>query len=457
MDDRRLFRYGPNYRGLPIKTALDWSAWPGAGGGFQGAVEMCNNNGACRNLIGGVMCPSYRATLNERDVTRGRANTLRLAITGQLGPDAFSSDEMMETLKLCVSCKACRRECPTGVDMALMKIEVLAARAAKQDLSLRDRLVAYLPRYAPFAARAAWLMNLRDRAPGLARLSERIAGFTAKRPLPAWRTDIFRPRQSENRNAAGREVVLFADTFNTYFEPENLHAALSVLTTAGYRVQLPKPPRDETRPLCCGRTFLAAGLVEEARKEARRLSAALMPYVERGVPAVGIEPSCLFTLRDEFGVMLPGAESREISEQALLFEEFLAREAAAGALDLPLRPIGRKAYLHGHCHQKAFGAMGAIERVLELVPGLDVATIASSCCGMAGAFGYQAETYDASMRMGELSLLPAVRKAEADAIIVADGTSCRQQIEDGTGRQALHVARVLERALSRKPKMARSA
>jgi Fe-S oxidoreductase len=336
--------------------------------------------------------------------------------------------------------------------MARMKIEVLAARAAKEGLSLRDRLVAYLPRYAPYAARAAWLMNLRDRGPGLAWASERIAGLAARRPLPAWRADIFRPRRSEIGDAGGREVVLFADTFNTYFEPENLHAAMSVLAAAGYRVQLPKPPKGETRPLCCGRTFLAAGLVEEARKEARRLLAALMSYVARGVPVVGLEPSCLLTLRDELGAMLPGAESRRISEQALLFEEFLAREAAAGALDLPLHPIGRKAYLHGHCHQKAFGAMGAVETVLKLVPGLDVATIASSCCGMAGAFGYQAETYDVSMRMGELSLLPAVRRAEADAIIVADGTSCRQQIADGTGRRALHVARVLERALAREPK-----
>jgi Fe-S oxidoreductase len=244
------------------------------------------------------------------------------------------------------------------------------------------------------------------------------------------------------------EVVLFADTFNIYFEPENLRSAVSVLRTASYRVQFPKPGDAGERPLCCGRTFLAAGLVDEARKEVRRLSAALMPYVKRGVAIVGLEPSCLFTLRDELSILLPSVESEGIAEHAFLFEEFLAREADARRLNLPLRPLPGKAYLHGHCHQKAFGAMGAVEGILKLVPDLDVKSIASSCCGMAGAFGYQAETYRVSMKMGELSLLPAVRKAEADAIIVADGTSCRQQIEHGTGRQALHVARVLERALA---------
>jgi Fe-S oxidoreductase len=449
MDDRRLFRYGPDYAGLPIETVLDWSAWPGAGGGLQGAVEMCNNNGACRALEGAVMCPSYRVTKNERDVTRGRANTLRLAISGQLGPDAFASDEMLESLKLCVSCKACRRECPTGVDMARMKIEVMAARTAAHGLSLRDRLIAYLPRYAPLAARAASFMNLRDRVPGLAWLSERVAGFSAKRPLPVWRRDIFNSSEARDSDRTGREVVLFADTFNTYFEPDNLRAAVSVLKAAGYRVHVAEPPEGERRPLCCGRTFLTSGLVEEARKEARRLIAALMPFVSRGVPVVGLEPSCIFTLRDELPALLPGEETSTIASHGYLFEEFLAREAEAGRLDLPLRPIGGKAYLHGHCHQKSFGAMGAVERVLKLVPGLQVKTIASSCCGMAGAFGYQAETFDVSMKMGELSLLPAVRKAESDAIVVADGTSCRQQIEDGTGRTALHVARVLELALGK--------
>src|ERR1700681_55857 len=259
MDDRSLFRYPPEYRVADFKTALDWSAYPGAGGGFQGAVEMCNNNGACRKLEGGVMCPSYRATRDEKDVTRGRANTLRLAISGQLGPDALASDEMMDTLKLCVSCKACRHECPTGVDMAKMKIEVLAAQAARHGLSLRDRLVGYLPRYAALFARLAPLANWRNHSPLLRALLERVAGISAKRALPAWRRDIFEPASDVFGPADGREVVLFADTFNRTYERENLDAALRVLVAGGYRVHIPKPA-DHGKPLCCGRTFLSVGL-----------------------------------------------------------------------------------------------------------------------------------------------------------------------------------------------------
>ena len=442
-DDRNVLRYGPDYHPTPLTTQLNWSAYPGVGGGFQGAVEMCNNNGACRNLSGGVMCPSYRVTKNERDVTRGRANSLRLAVTGQLGPDALSSDDMAETLKLCVSCKACRRECPTGVDMARMKIEVQAARAAKYGLSLHDKLVGYLPHYAPYASRLSWLLNLRDVIPGAAKLSEVIADFSARRRLPKWRRNIFeQPKHGQTAGAAG-EVVLFADTFNRYFERENLDAALSVLQAAGYRVHVAAPVDEETRPLCCGRTFLAVGLVDEARKEAERVLAALDPYLARGVPVVGLEPSCILGFRDEIPAIIPGDASQRLAANALLFEEFLAREAQAGRLKLALRPVARQALLHGHCHQKSFGAMGAVEATLKLVPGLDVETVDSSCCGMAGSFGYGADTIDVSLAMGELSLLPAVRKVGLETLVVADGTSCRHQIHDGTGRNAIHVARVL--------------
>ena len=447
-DDRSLFRYPPGYEGDDIKTHLDWSAYTGAGNGFQGAVEMCNNNGACRKLAGGAMCPSYRVTRDERDVTRGRANTLRLAITGQLGPDALASDEMAETLKLCVSCKACRRECPTGVDMARMKIEVSAARAAKYGHSPHDRLVGFLPRYAPKAARLSWLANLRDRVPALRKASEVFAGFSGRRSLPKWRKDIYRDRSDWAYNAASaaepmREVVLFADTFNRYFEHENLDAALSVLVAAGYHVHAAMPADGDERPLCCGRTFLAIGAVDEARREMERTVAALAPYVSRGVPVIGLEPSCLLSFRDEMPALIKSDAAGALTGQALLLEEFLAREQKEGRLKLPLGPLPKKALLHGHCHQKAFDAMGAVESVLKLIPELAVETVESSCCGMAGSFGYDAATIDVSLKMGELSLLPAVRKSAADALIVADGTSCRHQIHDGADRDALHVARVL--------------
>ena len=445
MDDRRLFRYRPGYAMTPLDTALDWSEW----GGFGAAIEMCNNNGACRKREPGVMCPSYRVTRDEQHLTRGRANSLRLALSGQLGRDALASDDMYATMDLCVSCKGCKRECPTGVDMARMKIEFLNHYHRGHGLRIKDRLIAWLPRYAPWAARFGFLLNLRDRLPGLPWLSEKLLGYSARRPLPRWRRDVFIPEQESAKitSANGAEVVLLIDTFTNYFEPDNARAALAVLQAAGYRVHLPHA-LDDDRPLCCGRTFLYAGLVEEAQTEARRLLDAIRPYVERGLPVIGLEPSCLLTLRDEFKVMRLGAEADRLATQALLFEEFLAREQVAGRLQLNLQPLAAKrALLHGHCHQKAFGAMTAVQDVLRLVPGLEVQVVESSCCGMAGAFGYQAGHYDVSMKMGELNLLPAVRAAEPDTLIVADGTSCRQQIRDGAQREALHVARVLEQAL----------
>jgi FAD/FMN-containing dehydrogenase/Fe-S oxidoreductase len=451
-DDRNLFRYGPGYHGEPLKTQFDWSPYPGVGGGIQGAVEMCNNNGACRKLTGGVMCPSYRVTRDERDVTRGRANSLRLAITGQLGSAALIADEMAETMKLCVSCKACRRECPTGVDMARMKIEVQAARAAKFELSLHDKLVGFLPHYAPHASRWHHVFNLRDRSPFLRKASQTIARFASRRSLPKWRKDTYRDRSdwrypAAEENTAAREIVLFADTFNRYFERENLDDALSVLVAGGYRVYAPQPPDPNDRPLCCGRTFLSVGLVEEARREMQRTMDALAPYVTRGIPIVGLEPSCLLTFRDELPALFKGAVADSLAANAFLFEEFLAREHQAGNLNLSLGSLSKKALLHGHCHQKAFNAMGAVETTLRLIPKLSVELIDSSCCGMAGSFGYDEETIDVSLKMGELSLLPAVRRADADAIIVADGTSCRHQIHDGSQREAMHAARVVKMSL----------
>ena len=283
---------------------------------------MCNNNGACRKLAGGVMCPSYRVTRNERDVTRGRANSLRLAITGQLGPDALTSDEMAETLKLCVSCKACRRECPTGVDMARMKIEVQAARAAKYGLSLHDRLVGYLPRYAPYAAQRAVAAQSARPLPGAAKLSEAVAGFSARRSLPsgasryAFATRSLDGSSTDSGAGRQREVVLFADTFNRYFERENLDAALAVLQAGRLSRACARRPGRRSRPLCCGRTFLSVGLVDEARNEAERALAALEPFVARGVPVVGLEPSCLLSFRDEIPAMLQGERAARLAAHA---------------------------------------------------------------------------------------------------------------------------------------------
>jgi FAD/FMN-containing dehydrogenase/Fe-S oxidoreductase len=427
MDDRALFRFKPGYAARPPAAVLDWTEW----GGFDKAVEMCNNNGHCRKFDAGTMCPSYRATLDEEHLTRGRANTLRLALSGQLG--AEGDQAVAQALDLCVSCKGCKRECPTGVDMARMKIEFLAHYKPRRGYSMRDRAIAYLPRYAPWAARLA---------PAANRVSEALKGalgFSARRELPQWRSDYFVDRTRPLRGA-GKEVVVFVDTFNRWFEPYNARAAMRVLQAAGYKVSAAQP-LIPGRPLCCGRTFLAAGMVEQARVEARRTLDALRPYAARGVPIVGLEPSCLFTFRDEYGALFQDSEA--LANSALLFEEFLAREPGS----LRLKALGKRVLLHGHCHQKAFDAMPAVAKVLSMVPDLEVSTVQTSCCGMAGSFGYEAEHYAASMKMAELGLLPAVRNVP-DALVVADGTSCRHQIADGAGREAWHVARVLDAALS---------
>jgi len=434
-DDRSLFRYPPGYRTEAGATALDWSAW----GGFAGAVEMCNNNGHCRKFDAGTMCPSFRATGDERDLTRGRANTLRLAISGQLGE--AGDDAVRDALDLCVSCKGCKRECPTGVDMARMKVEFTARDKARRGFTLRDRLVGHLPRYSPWAARLQPLAALALRLPGSGALVEAI-GFDRRRPLPAWRKPwhrAFRPREG-----AGREIVLFADTFNNWFEPENLAAAERVLAATGHRVVSPAPGG---RPLCCGRTYLAAGMVDRARAEMRRTLDALRPQLEAGTPVVGLEPSCLLTFRDELGALFPGdALARRLSG-AMLADEYLAAELREGRVAAPWRARpGLALRVHGHCHQKAFATFDATLELLRSLPGADVAPIESGCCGMAGAFGHEKGHYDVSLRMGELSLLPAVRAAP-QATIVAAGTSCRRQIADGAGRRALHPLAVLAEAL----------
>jgi len=448
-DDTSLFRFKPGYAIPKIGEVLDWSEWnaPGsASTGFGAAVEMCNNNGHCRKFDAGAMCPSFRATGEEKHLTRGRANTLRLAISGQLGHlnanEAFTSDEMFDTLDLCVSCKGCKRECPTGVDMAKMKIEFLHHYHARRGYAMKDRLIAYLPHYGPLASRFPRTANT------IQRMGKGWFGFAAQRSLPKWRDSFLRSLRRSSSSGKAGEVVLFVDTFNNYFEPENARAALAVLARAGYGVHIARAA-EGSRPLCCGRTFLAAGMVDRAKAEAQRLLAAVEPYVGRGVEVVGLEPSCLLTLRDEFKSMLPGGETDALAESALLFEEFLAREHEAGRLALPLKPLAEKrALLHGHCHQKAFGAMPAVQRALSLVPELKVETIESSCCGMAGSFGYEADHYAVSMKMAELALLPKIRAAGEDTLLVADGTSCRHQIADGASRRAVHVAQVLARALA---------
>jgi len=495
MDDASNFRFSPNYKVIPLQPALDWSAWnvqnnpvteetsaPGTGGdpamGLAKAVEMCNNNGHCRKFDAEVMCPSYRVTRDEKHLTRGRANTLRLALSNQLdlkGDEAsaaspLGSDAIKEVMELCVSCKACRRECPTGVDMAKMKIEFLSAYKKRVGHTMRDLAVAYLPKYAPIISSIPGLpalLNLRNHIALIAKVQEWLMGISAQRSLPIWKAKTFwsdqstlspyqfTPAELSTADADGNKgVVLLADTFNAYFEDENLQAALAVLKAAGYRVHIPQKSLDKktteanstsnscSKEFCCGRTYLAAGMVDKAKATLDELVNHLAPFAEKDIPIIGLEPSCLFTLKDEALVMGFGERAISVSKHAQLLEEFLANEAKAGRLKLQFKPSTRPVLFHGHCHQKSFAAVTPALELLKLIPNAEPKLIESSCCGMAGSFGYEAEHIEVSKQMAEASLLPAIRKAP-DSWVVADGTSCRHQIADGSQREAVHIAKIL--------------
>ena len=469
MDDRSLFRFHPDYdesrAAAALPVVLDWAET----GGLLGATERCNNNGACRKTDPGVMCPSFRATREERHSTRGRANALRLALTGQLGEDGLDSPDMVEAMSLCISCKGCARECPAGVDMARMKIEWQHRRNRLEGVPLRERILSALPRLAPKVAPLSPLLNAAARLPGRG-----LLGLAPERALPRWAAKPWRDRDVDaardplgaegtsspserdvRTNANAPTVALFVDTFSRWFEPEIPRAATRLLAASGAHVVALRAGEGE-RPLCCGRTYLSAGMVEEAIQEAERMVSAATALASRDIPIVGLEPSCLYTLRDEIPALLPGPAADALAERATMLEEYLDAawqegrtlpfESSEGRVGDP--PAERTHVLrHGHCHQKAFAGVSAVDRMLARLPDVTVEPIESGCCGMAGAFGYHAEHYETSMAIGELDLLPVIRAAAADACVVADGTSCRAQIADGTGRQAVHAAVILAKAL----------
>ncbi len=449
---------------LQIKTQLDWSAYeshgsfgdfgdaeaaPASGGGYAKAAAVCMGKRHCQRKDNGVMCPSFRVTDDEKHSTHHRAATLKAALDGKFGEHPFLNEELADALELCVSCKGCKSECPHGVDMALLRVEALAQRWQQLGrIPLRERVFAYTPRYAKYLKLFNWVGATRKRLPLIAKAMESWLGIAAKRSLPRAAAQDFISSQPRSVavNEGAREVVLLVDTFSNHLDPQIAQAALEVLQAAGYTVHIAQPAAGE-RALCCGRTFLSNGLIDEARNEASRLLATLAPYAERGLPIIGLEPSCLLMLRDEYHALGLGVRVAALARSALLLEEFLAREHDAKRLELALKPLNEKVLVHGHCHQKAFGAMPAMGKVLGLVPGLQVEFIESSCCGMAGSFGMEAEHYAVAMQMGELSLLPQVRAAAANTLLIANGTSCRHQIRDGAAREARHLAQILRRAL----------
>jgi Fe-S oxidoreductase len=446
-----------------MKTYLDWSAYdtygvgdayagiPATGGNYAKAVAVCMNNHQCQRDGKGVMCPSYRITHDPAHSTGARVKAFKAALNGELGDDPFAHPDLVAAMDLCVSCKGCKKECPSAVDMTLIKTEYLAQKNARLGVSRRTRLFAALPRWLhERRPMLQALVRLRNASPRVAKLAERWLGVAAQRPIPEIVAAGFRAESAESCGQRGK-VLLFVDTFTHYYTPEIASAAIKVLRAGGYAVDVLEPAKTDgepERPLCCGRTYLSQGLVDEAKREAQRVMAALAPALAADTPIVGLEPSCLLALRDEFYSLGLGPEVGQLSKQAFLFEEFLMREGNKG-LKLDLKPLpGGRAVVHGHCHQKAFGAMKSVKKVLGWIPEFEFDIVDASCCGMSGSFGLEAEHYEASRQMGELALLPAVRAAAPDALIVADGFSCRHQIKDGSGREAMHVAVLLARALS---------
>ncbi|PYN00103.1 MAG: oxidoreductase [Candidatus Rokuibacteriota bacterium] len=432
-------RYGTQYTTWEPSTLLDFSEQ----GGFAAAIEMCNGVGACRKTLEGTMCPSYMATKDEEHSTRGRANALRAALSGRLPKAEFTGRRLYEVMDLCLECKGCKAECPANVDMAKLKYEFLHHYYEANGLPLRNRLFGQIAKVNRLGSRLPALVNrLSGLAPSRWAL-EKIAGIDRRRPLPSLAAETFDDwfrRHTPPAAAPRGEVVLFNDTFVTYNVPEIARAAVEVLESAGYRAVL-------VDRKCCGRPLISKGMLTQAREHAAWNVAQLAPYARRGVAIVGLEPSCLLTLRDETVDLLRTDDARAVARQSLLFEEFLVRERGRG-LALKFGPNGRKALLHGHCHQKALVGTAPTVAALRWA-GFEVSEVDSGCCGMAGSFGFEREHYDVSVALGNRRLAPAVKAAPAETEIVAPGISCRQQIQHLAGRRAKHPAEVLREALSR--------
>ncbi len=377
---------------------------------------------------------------------------LKAALNGELGKDAFADSRLAAAMELCVCCKGCKRECANQIDMAAIKIEYQAQRNAQLGVPYRDQLVASLPDWLHHRHVARALIRWRNRMPWLAKLGESVLGVSAKRRLPEpSATPYSAPVLHSGSEKNDGNVILFVDTFAWHFEPEIAQAAHQVLSAAGYRVavlQAAASDEEPDRALCCGRTYLSLGQVEAAQREAQRLHRALGPALATGTPIIGLEPSCILSLRDDHLKLGLGEEAVALSKQVYLFEEFIAREHDRKRLRLDLKPSARgKILVHGHCHQKAVGAMKSLRKVLRLIPQLEFEFIEASCCGMAGSFGLEAEHADISMQMAEVDLLPALRAAPAGTTILANGFSCRHQIREGVERQPVHVALLLRDAL----------
>ena len=435
-------RYGPDYRTPQPEGFFDYAEY----GGLGRAVEMCSGVGACRKTLEGTMCPSYMATRDETHSTRGRANALRAAMTGRLGETGLGDRAVRDALDLCLECRACKAECPVGVDMARFKAEFLADYHARHGTPLRARLLGRVRDLSAAVSPVARFVN-----PWLGRrwvraLNERLLGLDRRRALPRWATRTLRARWRGRRPAADParpSIVLFADTFTNYYHPEVGMAAADICDRAGVGVALGPD-------VCCGRPLISQGLLQEARRRGEDTADRLHPLAAAGRPIVVLEPSCLSALRDDLPALLRGAaqeRARDVAGACVLFEEWLERELNAGAVDLDWQPGPERLLLHGHCHQKSMGLLPPAQALLARIPGAEVVDLDAGCCGMAGSFGYAREHFDLSRRIGERRLLPAARALGPNDRLVGAGVSCRHQVHDLAGARAVHPAELLAELL----------
>ena len=436
-NDRSLMRYKSDYKAQNINTHYDWSNW----GQFTDAVEMCNNNGACRKLDSGVMCPSYRITKEEKDLVRGRANTLRLALSNQLPEGSFASKEMYETMELCVSCKACQRECPMSVDMAKMKSEFLSHYYQKFSMRIKDKITAEMPRLIWLLKIIAPIFNKIKNFPLISSIVRKF-GFAPERNMPEVQNQNTLREIYDAQNISDKKVILFADTFNVNFENQNLIYSIKVLNKFGYQAIIPSFDKDKLdRPLCCGRTYISYGQLDKASYELNRFNNYIIDNNYINLPVVGIEPSCLLTFSDEYQKLKNVKNRAKIKNKFYLLEEFIL-EQMKNDNSVKMNRFEQNVLIHGHCHQKSQDRMKGLKNLLSELK-IKNEMIDSSCCGMAGSFGYDSKYYEVSKKMANLSLIPAINNSDEENFIVANGTSCRHQISDLANKKGKHISELL--------------
>lgn len=435
-------RFGPAYRAQPIKTFFSFERE----GGFERAIEMCNGNGECRKRLTGTMCPSYMVTSEEKHSTRGRANALRAALSGHLPAEALTGDELYDVLDLCLECKGCKGECPSNVDMAKLKYEFLAQYYTRHPMPLRSRLFGHIASLNQIGHTFAPVSNWVAGSAPFHWLLDRFVGIDSRRTLPPFArqtfAEWFRKTPRATRADPSRTVALLNDTYTNFNAPSIGRAAVKVLEALGYSVVLAEMQ-------CCGRPMISKGLISAARSHARANVTSLARYAEQSIPVIGLEPSCLLTLRDEYPDLVDDSRAEQVAHNALMIEEFLARELDAKPDVLSFQSVPREILLHGHCHQKALIGTASSLRVLGAL-NTTVREIDSGCCGMAGSFGYEKEHYEVSKAIGARRLMPAIQAAP-DAAIVASGISCRQQVAHFTGRKAVHLIELVADCLAESP------